>query len=156
MPVRVVIGPASFTLASHVPVFIALFLSPTIAVAVSLGSAVGFLLSGLPIVISMRALSHVIFAYIGAVYLKNRRKEILGSVWRSQVFSFWIALIHGAAEVLVVIPFFFQIVTGAEYQEGFFYGVFMLVGIGTVIHSMVDFVIAQVIWRRLERRMNDL
>ena len=36
MPVKVIIGPASFTLASHVPIFIAMFLSPEVAVIVAL------------------------------------------------------------------------------------------------------------------------
>ena len=42
MPVKVVIGPASYTLASHVPIFIAMFFSPSIAVMVTLGATVGF------------------------------------------------------------------------------------------------------------------
>ena len=37
---RITIGPASFTLASHVPVFIAMFISPV--VAISLGTGFGF------------------------------------------------------------------------------------------------------------------
>lgn len=40
---RITIGPASFTLASHVPVFIAMFISPVVAIAVSLGT--GFVFS---------------------------------------------------------------------------------------------------------------
>lgn len=149
MPIRVLIGPASFTLASHVPIFFAMFLSPTIAVAVSLGSAIGFLLSGMPIVITFRAFSHVLFAYIGAVYLQKRRESVLQSSVKGQFFSFWVALIHAAAEVVVVIPFFFGLVPGAEYEQGFFYTVFLLVGFGTIIHSMVDFIISQIIWRGL-------
>ncbi|MGO1919435.1 MAG: hypothetical protein ACTH1V_06340, partial [Alkalibacterium gilvum] len=77
MPVRVVLPPASFTLASHVPIFFALFLSPKIAVLVSLGSATGFLLAGLPIVITLRALSHVVFVLLGGVYLRHRRQDVL-------------------------------------------------------------------------------
>lgn len=41
---RITIGPASFTLASHVPVFIAMFISPVVAIAVSLGTGFGFLI----------------------------------------------------------------------------------------------------------------
>lgn len=41
---RITIGPASFTLASHVPVFIAMFISPVVAIAVSLGTGFGFFL----------------------------------------------------------------------------------------------------------------
>lgn len=56
MPVKVVIGPASFTLASHVPVFMAMFISPQVAVLVALGTSLGFLLAGFPIVIVLRLL----------------------------------------------------------------------------------------------------
>ena len=44
---RITIGPASFTLASHVPVFIAMFISPVVAIAVSLGTGFGFFFAGL-------------------------------------------------------------------------------------------------------------
>lgn len=156
MPIRVVVPPASFTLASHVPIFFAMFLSPKIAILVSLGSAIGFLLAGLPIVITIRALSHVVFALIGAYYLQNRREDILSSPVKSQLFSFWIGLIHALAEVVVVSLFFFGILAGGEYDESFFFAVFLLVGVGTLVHSMVDFFIAQVIWKSLGKRMNQI
>ena len=156
MPIKVLIEPASFTLASHVPIFFAMFLSPVIAAAVSLGSAVGFLLAGFPIVITLRAMSHVVFALVGALYLRGKREELLSSPVKSVFFSFWIALIHALAEVLVVSVFFFGLVPGGTYQDGFFYAVFMLVGVGTVIHSMVDFFIAQVVWKSLGKRMNKI
>ena len=42
---KIMIPPASFTLASHVPLFIALFFSPGVAIAVALGTTFGFFLS---------------------------------------------------------------------------------------------------------------
>lgn len=156
MPIKVVLEPASFTLASHVPIFFALFLSPQIAVLVSLGSAVGFLLSGFPIVITLRALSHVVFAFVGAHYIKNRRDDVLSSPLKSQIFSFWLGLVHALAEVAIVSAFFFGLVSGGTYQDGFFYTVFLLVGVGTLVHSMVDFFIAQVMWKSLGKRMNTI
>ena len=156
MPIKVLIEPASFTLASHVPIFFALFFSPGVAVSVSIGSAIGFLLAGFPIVVTLRALSHVFFAFIGALYLKNRRESLLASPVKSQIFSFWIGLVHGIAEVIVVSLFFFGLLPGAEYQDGFFYAVFLLVGVGTVIHSMVDFFLAQIVWKSLGKRMTRL
>ncbi|EXJ22474.1 Substrate-specific component NiaX of predicted niacin ECF transporter [Alkalibacterium sp. AK22] len=156
MPIRVLIEPASFTLASHVPIFFAMFLSPKIAVAVSLGSAFGFLLAGFPIVVTMRAMSHVVFALLGALYLSGKREEILSSPFKSQLFSFVIAMIHALAEVLIVSLFFFGLIDGPGYQDGFFYAVFLLVGVGTVIHSMVDFFLAQFIWQSLGKRMTQI
>lgn len=72
MPVKVVIGPASFTLASHVPVFMAMFISPQVAVLVALGTSLGFLFAGFPIVIVLRAVSHLLFAIVGAVLVQKR------------------------------------------------------------------------------------
>ena len=69
-PIKIIIEPASFTLASHVPVFIAMFISPMMAAAVALGTTLGFLLGGFPLTVVLRALTHVIFATIGAWYLR--------------------------------------------------------------------------------------
>lgn len=154
MPVRLVIEPASFTLASHVPIFLAMFFSPGIAVAVAVGSTIGFLLGGFPIVIVLRAFSHIVFAFVGGIYLQKRRKKVLSSPFESQFFSFWIGLIHGLAETIVVSVFFFYGASpAASYEQGFFYAVFLLVGVGTVVHSMVDFVLAQIIWKAMDKEM---
>ena len=59
-PVRILIEPASFTLASHVAIFIGMFISPSVGVAVALGTTFGFFLST-PLVVALRAFSHVIF-----------------------------------------------------------------------------------------------
>ena len=42
---KIMIPPASFTLASHVPLFIAMFFTPGVAVAVALGTTFGFFLT---------------------------------------------------------------------------------------------------------------
>ena len=48
MPLKVVIPPASYTLASHVPIFLAMFLSRKMAACVVIGSTLGFFVAGLP------------------------------------------------------------------------------------------------------------
>ena len=73
---KIVIGPASFTLASHVPVFIAMFFSPLVAIAVVLGTTFGFFISTTPI-IALRAFSHLIFALLGAYYLQKHPELVL-------------------------------------------------------------------------------
>ena len=45
---KVIVGPMSFTLASHVAVMLALFISPSVAAAVALGTTLGFLIAGFP------------------------------------------------------------------------------------------------------------
>lgn len=141
MPVKVVIGPASFTLASHVPVFLAMFVSPVVAVLVALGTAFGFFLT-LPFIIGMRALSHVIFAFLGALYL-SKRPELVDSPKKMLVFNVIIGLIHAACETLVVTIFFMAGKLSPEsYTSSFFVTVFLLVGVGGFIHSLIDYTIA--------------
>ena len=53
MPIKLIIGPASYTLASHVPLFIALFISPAVAAAVALGTTLGFFFAGFPIQVTV-------------------------------------------------------------------------------------------------------
>ena len=44
-PVRIMLPPASFTLASHAVIFVAMFISPKVALAVAAGTTLGFLRS---------------------------------------------------------------------------------------------------------------
>ena len=60
MPFKIVIPPASYTLGSHVAIFIAMFLSPWMAIFVIIASSLGFLMAGYPIVIVLRAFSHIL------------------------------------------------------------------------------------------------
>jgi len=146
-PLKINMEPASFTLASHVAIFIAMFISPATAIFVSIGTATGFLLSGFPIVVVIRAASHIIFAVVGALILK-KYPNIIKSVKSSQLFSLGIGFIHGFCEVLVVIPFYFgNNMSSGYYAKGFVTSVILLVGVGTVVHSMIDFYLAQAIWK---------
>ncbi|MDH6365677.1 niacin transporter [Enterococcus sp. PF1-24] len=145
---KIVLGPVSFTLASHVPLFIAMFFSPGMAVTVALGTAFGFFLS-LPIIVALRALSHLVFAVIGALYLQ-KRPQILSvngqfqlNNLRFQGFNLIIGLIHSALEMLVVSIFFFSgNMSNTYYEQGFFYTIFILMGIGGLVHSLIDYNIA--------------
>lgn len=157
MPVKIVIGPASFTLASHVPIFLAMFFSPSIAVIVALGATLGFFMAGFPIIVVLRALSQVIFALVGAKIIEKRNlmDTINDSVIKTQLFSFVIALIHALGETFIVTVFFYGGL-GLDTTRGFFYTVFLLVGVGTLVHSMVDFIIAEYIWKAQKDRLMNL
>ena len=146
MPIKIVIPPASFTLASHVAIFLAMFISPIMTVIVVIGSAIGFGMSGLPFIITLRALSHLLFASIGALYLQ-KHPDTLDSQKKTWVFNFLLALIHAFGEVAVCILFY----TTSAYPANAFYILFGLVGLGTIIHSMVDFVIAKFIYKALKK-----
>ena len=146
---KIVLEPASFTLASHVPVMIALFISPPVALAVAVGTTLGFAFAGFPIVIVLRALTHIVFVMIGALLLK-KRPNMLASVWSSAAFGLLLALIHAVCEVAVVTWFYFgNGMSKANYAHGYIFSVVLLIGVGTVIHSMVDFSIAIFVWRPL-------
>ena len=152
-PIKIVLEPASFTLASHVAVFMAMFISPSIALFVAIGSTLGFFLGGFPIVVVLRALSHVVFAYFGAAYL-NKNPEALSNWKSSTAFSLIVALVHGLCEVLIVLPFYMgSSLSQGYYDKGFFYAIIGLVGVGTVIHSMVDFTISTVIWKAMPKSL---
>ncbi len=150
-PIKIILEPASFTLASHIAIFIAMFISPATAIFVTLGTTIGFLLGGFPIVVVLRAFSHLGFVSIGSIYLKKNNKFIK-SVKSSLGYSFILGLIHAVGEVLIVIPFYLgNGLTSGYYEQGFIISVLVLVGIGTIIHSMLDFGLSVYIWNLMPK-----
>ncbi len=149
---KFILEPASFTLASHVPIFIAMFISPYIAVAVAIISAIGFLLAGIfPIVVVLRALSHIVFAVVGSIMLK-KNKNLLSTTGGFVVFGLLMAVIHAVCEVTVVTFFYWgNNMTSGYYDKGYLFSVILLVGVGTIIHSMIDFTIAFAVWKPLQK-----
>ena len=138
---RVVIGPASYTLASHVAIFIAMFISPKVAIGVTLGTTVGFFFGGFPLVIVARAASHIVWAWPGAVYLSRVDKFNISWV-KLRVFSLVIAVVHAVSELISVILFYF----GTGFPDGIgLLWLFGFIGLGTVVHSIVDLEIANVV-----------
>ena len=158
---RITIGPASFTLASHVPVFIAMFSSPVVAIAGSLGTGFGFFLSATAS-IALRALSHLIFAVIGAVILQKHPEILINKEGKFtllngklQLFNVGIGVIHSAAELVVVSVFYTMgNLPGTYYTAGFMYSIFLLMGVGGLIHSLVDFSIAYFLASTLSKHVD--
>jgi len=154
---RFIIEPASYTLAVHVPLFLAMFISPGVAVCVAFGTTLGFFIGGFPLVIVVRAASHILFITLGSLYLSRINKLEFNGV-KLRIFSFAVALIHAAGEMASVMVFY-SAVSGVGVNMSFmnfnpFISMFILVGLGTVIHSMVDFEIMNFIRRILERQRN--
>jgi len=147
-PIKIILEPASFTLASHVPIFIAMFISPYTAVSVALITGFGFLFAGFPIVIVLRALSHLVFAAAGAYMLKNKSK-LLSTGKGTVFFGLLMSLIHAVFEVLVVTFFYWG--GSIDSSKGYLISVIGLVGLGTIIHSMVDYSLALLVWNPLQR-----
>lgn len=151
-PFKIIIEPvASYTLASHVAIFVAMFVSPAAAVAVAVGTTLGFLIGGFPIPIVARAASHVVWALAGALVLR-RYPQILTKVSSSIAFSLVLGIGHGLVELATVAVFYYLgLLSAGFYEAGFWQSVVLLVGLGTVAHSMVDFAIAQIVWRPISR-----
>lgn len=147
MPIKIMLPPASYTLAAHVPVFIAMFISPLVAILVSLGTAFGFLMTSTP-EIAARALSHIVFATIGALYIR-KHPEMKDNPKQLILFSVWISLIHVIAEMIVVTPFFIS--DPSKASQSYLIVVLGLVGVGGFVHSLVDFSIASFIRDRLSK-----
>ena len=145
-PIKIVLEPASFTLASHVPIFLAMFISPQTAIFVTIGSTIGFLFGGFPLPIVLRALSHLLFVVIGSLYIK-KNSNIIYEKKKSLAYSFVMSVVHAIGEVMIIMPFYFgSSLSQGYYDKGFMISVIGLVGIGTIIHSMVDFSLAKYIW----------
>ena len=148
---KIPIPPASFTLAIQVPIFIAMFISPPVAAAVALVSATGFFFIGLPVTIVLRALSHIVFALVGSMILK-KNPGVLATPGKATGFGLMIAVLHAACEVAAVTLFYAATSPSLlHFTNGFGYSVLLLVGLGSVAHSMVDFGIAIFIWKPLLR-----
>lgn len=148
---KIQIGPASFTLASHVPIYIAMFISPTVAVSVAVITGFGFLFAGFIPVIVLRAFSHLIFVLIGS-YLLKKNGTLLNNFKTASLYYLGISFIHAIAEVIVVSFFYFGGKVSAAYLEnGYVLSVLVLVGFGGLIHSMVDLSIATFVWKPIQQ-----
>ena len=107
MPIKLIIPPASYTLGSHIPLFLAMFISPWVAAFVILASSLGFFMAGYPIVIVFRAFSHIIFGCLGALYLK-RFPQTIENHKSSLIFNFVLGVIHALGEVIALCDFLFS------------------------------------------------
>lgn len=130
---RVYIPPFSATLASHVPMFIAMLIAPEVAAVVGVGSTLGFLFTGLPMPVVLRAATHILVGYVGARIIIKTRSYVKASIIT--------APIHGLAEMIVVIPF-----------VGFdLYQLLIVTCVCTIIHHAIDAVISGVLVKAVAR-----
>ena len=147
-PVKIQIPPMSFTLASHVAVFLAMFISPAVGLTVEVGTTLGFVLAGFPPVVVLRAAVQIVFVALGAYWLRGDKRK-LKSPARAAAFGLVTGAIHGVCEALVVTWFWF----GGSVEGSFLSTVVGLVGFGTLVHSMVDYYIALFIWKPVQKAM---
>ena len=147
VPFKIYIPPMSFTLASHVAIFLAMCISPAVALAVSIGTTIGFVFSSLPVDVWLRALSHVVWAVGGALWLKKFPNTFYNKV-SNVAFCLVLALIHGFLELCVVFGLYLGGLAGMQekFSEGGFVAIVLLVGLGTVVHSCVDYAVSYLVW----------
>lgn len=115
---KIQIPPFTATLASHVPMYLAMFVGPEAAIIVGVGSFFGFLLTS-PSVVAARALMHAFVGLTGAILIRK------GVSFKKIIFI--TMPIHAGLEALVVIPFGFTM-----------YKALILVGVGTALHHLAD------------------
>lgn len=151
MPAKIVIGPASFTLASHVPVMAAMFFSPYLTVFVALGTAIGFLLAIPVATIWLRALTHLVSMGIGAFVLA-KMPDLVNKKVKFQIFNLLLGIFHAALEVLVV--WIFYAVGMAPLEPQALLGLLLLIGFGGIIQSMIDFNLAFMLCKFLSKMVN--
>ena len=133
-------------LANLVTVTALYIMGSKVALAVSVGTTLGFLLAGFAPIVVLRAAVQVIFVALGAVWLARRQDKPCSPAVMA-VFGLVTGLIHGVSEAVVVTLFWF----GGTVDGSFLGTVVGLVGVGTLVHSMVDFYIALAIWAPVSR-----
>ena len=144
---RVILPPAfTATLTAHVPIFIAMFISPMSALFTAVGTAIGFQFSGLDPVVVVRAASHIVFALIGAYMIKNNSSIVLTGIVT--------ALLHALFEALVVYAFLALGWTAAKEGTLFVTTAFYVTGIGTLLHNVIDYIIAILVVKALSKAGN--
>jgi niacin transporter len=155
---KIQLGDASFTLASHVPIMISMFFSPAVAAFVALATTFGFVLAGMPLGVWLRALTHIIFAVLGAWYLqknptivKPKKGKNIFLNGRFQLFNLVIALIHAAAEFLIILVLYSF---GLAKVSGAVPVYLTIIGVGGIVHSLVDFNIAYGLATVLSKRFD--
>ena len=85
--------------------------------------------------------------FLGALYLK-KFPQTIEKRKSSLIFNFVLGVIHAVGEVIACVIFYS--VTGEDFQK-LFYVLFVLVGFGTIVHSMIDYVIALTIFKSIRK-----
>jgi len=91
----------------------------------------------------------LVFTLIGA-YLLKKKNNLLLSYKTSIPFVLILSLIHAVCEVIVSTVFYFNDNSSINYV----YNILLLVGVGTVIHSTVDFIMASIIWAPMQNAIS--
>jgi len=132
MPVYIDLGMWSFTLFSHIFIFIALLIDPVTAILVTVGTVLGFFFKGASVPVLMRAGSHIIFVLYAAFFLEYVKVDRL---FKLIIFVLSTAIVHALFEALAVILAIslgvYATVPNATAIWGVTFG-------ATIAHSIID------------------
>ncbi len=123
----------TITFASHVPGIIAMFVSPFAVVGTAVGGALGFLMGTGSVLVAVRALSHIVFSFMGYAMLKRKSNVFIVIVLTG--------IVHALCEVVVVTVNF--ILFG--FPEDALVYLASSVALLTFIHHCIDFAISFVV-----------
>lgn len=141
LPFRIVVGPYSATLMAHVPVIIAMFISPWTTIFTAIGTTIGFFFTA-PFIVAVRAASHIAFAIMGTFLVKKRMRLLPVCVLTG--------IVHSILEGIVV--WIFYIGGLATPTAGYTIMALVLITVvGTFAHHVVDFIIATCVGKGLAR-----
>lgn len=132
----------TFTLFSHAPVIIAMFVSPFTAVMGCLGTTLAFFLKTTPIV-ATRAASHILFALPGSLAIN---KGLFTKGFSIFLGGLLLGVIHGVAEIIVVAVFL-----GVTDVSFTLYYIMIEVGLITLGHHCVDYIVSLVVYKSCSR-----
>ncbi|HEY8423338.1 MAG TPA: hypothetical protein VIL23_01080 [Clostridia bacterium] len=128
----------TFTLFSHVPVIIAMFVSPFTAAMGCVGTALAFFLKTNPLV-ALRAASHIFFALPGSIAIK---KGFINKGFAIFLGGLVLGIIHGAAEIATV-----AVYLGVQGKTFTLYYIMIEVGLITLAHHCIDYIFAFIVYQ---------
>ncbi len=129
------------TITAHVPIFVAMFISPASAIFTAIGTTIGFLLTGTPLLVTARAASHIVFAIVGALMVSKKMSIVYVGIVT--------AILHAVFEIIVAYIFFiFGLANPGASLVSY---IFITIGVGTLIHHIVDYIIAIVLIKALAK-----
>ncbi|AEA00616.1 MULTISPECIES: hypothetical protein [Aerococcus] len=151
-PIKIAFGPFSWTLGSHIAIDMALFISPASAAFVALATSFGFLMAGFPLPVVFRAVSHLLFTLVGA-YTLQRSNQFVLNPWKRTLFNAGINSLHGLGEMIVIHCFVTAGLTSLDGQYGYWASLFILFGVSSLFHGMMDFELGYLFLKYLNKHL---
>ncbi len=148
---KIDLGAWSFTPFSHIFIMLGTFISPYVGIFAALGTLGAFMVGTANYFIWLRAGSHIFFVLLlifllKKIKLEGRKNYILISVS--------VAVVHALFEILAVYAGIAIGVDMANIKTGGYsldLFIWLVVGIGTFLHSMIDFFAAAGVMKILRK-----